>query len=113
MSGLMLADKKGVVLGVANKRSIAWGIAQAAANAGATLALNYQNERLEANVRELAVTLQNPLVLPCDVTNDADIETFFAQVQSKFGALDFLVHAVAYAPKEDLEGQFIDTSREG
>ncbi len=110
---LMLAGKKGVILGVANKRSIAWGIAQAAAQAGATLALNYQNERLEANVRELAATLDNPLVAPCDVTSDADIAAFFGQVHARFGTLDFLVHAVAYAPREELEGQFVDTSREG
>ncbi len=109
----MLSGKKGVILGVANKRSIAWGIAQAAAQAGATLALNYQSERLAASVRELADTLDRPLVAPCDVTSDADIAAFFAQVQARLGALDFLVHAVAYAPKDDLDGQFVDTSREG
>ena len=109
----MLTGKKGVILGVANKRSIAWGIAQATAQAGATLALNYQNERLEANVRELAATLDNPFVAPCDVTSDADIAAFFEAVKTNFGTLDFLVHAVAYAPKEDLEGAFVDTSREG
>ncbi|QUV82465.1 enoyl-ACP reductase [Chloracidobacterium sp. D] len=109
----MLTGKKGVILGVANKRSIAWGIAQATAQAGATLALNYQNERLEANVRELAAMLDNPFVAPCDVTSDADIAAFFEAVKTNFGTLDFLVHAVAYAPKEDLEGAFVDTSREG
>jgi enoyl-[acyl-carrier protein] reductase I len=109
----MLAGKKGVILGVANKRSIAWGIAQAAAQAGATLALNYQNERLEANVRELAATLDNPLVAPCDVTSDADIAAFFELVKTNFGTVDFLVHAIAYAPKEDLDGPFVETSREG
>ncbi len=110
----MLNGKKGLVLGVANKRSIAWGIAKATAEAGAKLALNYQGERLEENVRELAATLpEAPLVLPLDVTKDDEIDTFFARVKEEFGTLDFLVHAVAYAQKEDLEGDFINTSREG
>jgi enoyl-[acyl-carrier protein] reductase I len=109
----MLAGKKGIVLGVANKRSIAWGIAKAVSDAGARLALNYQGERLEENVRELAATIDNPLVLPCDVTKDEEIDAFFAKVKEEFGTIDFLVHAVAFAPKEDLEGDFVKTSREG
>jgi enoyl-[acyl-carrier protein] reductase I len=109
----MLTGKKGLILGVANKRSIAWGVAKAAADAGARLALNYQGERLEENVRELAATLDNPLVLPCDVTKDEEISALFARIAEEFGGLDFLVHAVAYAQKEDLEGDFINTSREG
>ncbi len=111
MSGL-LEGKKGVVLGVANKRSIAWGIAKAAAAAGAQLALTYQGERVEESVRELAATIDCPLVVGCDVTKDEEIDALFAQVEQAFGRLDFLVHSIAFAPKEALEGEFVSTSRE-
>ncbi|MBX7220962.1 MAG: enoyl-ACP reductase [Blastocatellia bacterium] len=109
----MLTGKKGLVLGVANKRSIAWGIAQAAAKAGARLALTYQGERLEENVRELAATLENPVILPCDVTKEEEITSLFASLSEEFGTLDFLVHAIAFAQKEDLEGTYLNTSRSG
>lgn len=109
----MLTGKKGLILGVANKRSIAWGIAQATATAGARLALTYQGERLEENVRELATKLTEPVILPCDVTKDEEIDGLFANLKEHFGTLDFLVHAVAFANKEDLEGEFINTSRSG
>lgn len=111
MSGL-LAGKKGLILGVANKRSIAWGIAQAAATAGAQLALTYQGDRLEKNVRELAQELEEPLILPCDVTDDGQIEALFTSLQEQWGRLDFLVHSVAFAPKEALEDQFVNTRRQ-
>ena len=108
-----LAGKTGLVVGVANKRSLAWAIAQAAAAEGASLALTYQGERLEENVRELSASLQDPLILPCDVTNDAEMDAVFAAVGSRFGGLDFLVHGAAYALREDLTRPFVDTSREG
>jgi len=109
----MLEGKRGLVLGVANKRSIAWGIAQAVAGAGARLALTYQGERLEENVRELAASLKDPLILPCDVSKDEDLARLAAEVGREFGQLDFVVHAVAFALREELDGEFLNTSREG
>jgi enoyl-[acyl-carrier protein] reductase I len=109
----LLEGKLGLVLGVANKRSIAWGIAQAAAKNGARLALTYQGERLEENVRELAAALNDPLLLPCDVTRDEDLDRLAEEVRRSFGALDFVVHSVAYALREELDGEFLGTSREG
>jgi enoyl-[acyl-carrier protein] reductase I len=110
---MLLEGKTGIVFGVANKRSLAWAIARRAAEAGARIALTYQGERLEENARELAAQLTDPLVLPCDVTKDEDIAAVFAQVKEGFGALDFVVHGVAYALREELEGDYINTSREG
>jgi enoyl-[acyl-carrier protein] reductase I len=110
---MMLEGKRGLVLGVANKRSIAWGIAQAVAGAGARLALTYQGERLEENVRELAASLKDPLILPCDVSKDEDLTRLAAEVGREFGQLDFVVHAVAFALREELDGEFLNTSREG
>ena len=108
-----LTGKHGLIVGVANKRSIAWAIAKAAADAGARLALTFQGERLEENVRELATDLDNPLVLPCDVTSDQQIADVMASVGREFGGLDFLVHGAAYAPREELTAPFLQTSREG
>jgi enoyl-[acyl-carrier protein] reductase I len=111
-SGL-LAGKKGLVFGVANKRSIAWAIAQAWAEAGARLAFTYQGERVKENVEELVGTFGSDTPLyPCDVTRDEEIATLFAQVAKDFGELDMLLHSVAFAPKEALEGRYINTSRE-
>jgi len=110
---MLLDDKHGLVLGIANKRSIAWGIAQAAHRAGARLAVTYQGERLEKNVRELAQGLRDPLVLPCDVTRDDDIHSVAESIGREFGGLDFVVHAVAFALREELDGEFVNTSREG
>jgi enoyl-[acyl-carrier protein] reductase I len=110
-----LAGRKGLVLGVANKRSLAWAIAQRAAAAGAELALTFQGERLEENVRDLAATLERPsLIVPCDVTSDEQIEALFAQVGQSFGGLDFLVHGAAFAPRDALASDFhfVDTTRE-
>jgi enoyl-[acyl-carrier protein] reductase I len=109
----LLANTTGIVLGVANKRSIAWGIAQALGAAGMRLAFTYQGERLKENVEELAATLPGSLVLPCDVTSDAEIAAVFDALGREFGRLDTLVHSVAYAPREELEGDFTATSREG
>ena len=108
-----LSCKLGLVLGVANKRSISWAIAQAAARAGARIALTYPSERLEENVRELAATLDNALVLPCDVTSDDQIAALAASLDREFGGLDFVVHGAAYAPAAELSNRFIQTSREG
>ena len=109
----LLAGKIGLVFGVANQRSIAWAIAQAWHDAGATLAFTYQGERLKANVEELAAAFgPDSLILPCDVTRDADIAAVFSQTAQKFGRLDLLLHSVAFTPKESLEGQFINTSRD-
>jgi enoyl-[acyl-carrier protein] reductase I len=108
-----LSNKTGLIVGVANKRSIAWAIAQAASTAGARVALTYQGERLEENVRELAAGLTDPLVLPCDVTDDAQIARVFEEVDRSFGGLDFVVHGAAYAAREDLSNPFVQTSRDG
>jgi enoyl-[acyl-carrier protein] reductase I len=109
----LLAGKIGLVFGVANKRSIAWAIAQAWHKAGATLAFTYQGERLKENVEELVSTFgPDTLLLPCDVTKDEDIAAVFAAVQQKFGKLHLLLHAVAFAPKEALEGRFVNTTRD-
>jgi enoyl-[acyl-carrier protein] reductase I len=98
---------------VANKRSIAWGIAQSVSREGARLALTYQGERLKENVEELAASLKDPVILPCDVARDEDLTALGASVQEKLGGLDFVVHAVAYALREELDGEFLNTSREG
>src|SRR5690348_11411174 len=108
-----LANKTGLIVGVANKRPISWAIAQAAAAAGARLAVTYQGERLEENVRDLAAGLQDPLLLPCDVTNDDQIAAVFEAIDRDFGGLDFLVHGAAFAPREELSAPFSQTSREG
>jgi enoyl-[acyl-carrier protein] reductase I len=108
-----LTGKLGIVFGVANKRSIAWAIAQAWHKAGAKLAFTYQGERLKENVEELAGTFgTDTLLMPCDVTRDEDIARVFSEVGQKFGKLHLLLHSVAYAPKDALEGEFLGTSRE-
>jgi enoyl-[acyl-carrier protein] reductase I len=108
-----LSGKRGLVLGVANKRSIAWAIAQHLAAGGAELAFTYQGERIEAGVRELAATVSSPLVTGCDVRSDEDVARVFDEVADAFGGrLDLLVHSVAFAAAEDLEGRFTDTPRE-
>src|SRR2546421_8836658 len=108
-----LAGKLGIVFGVANKRSIAWAIAQAWHKAGARLAFTYQGERLKENVEELAGTSgPETLILPCDVAKDEDIARVFSMVSEKFGKLHLLLHSVAFAPKDALEGEFVNTSRE-
>jgi enoyl-[acyl-carrier protein] reductase I len=108
-----LRGKHGLIVGVANKRSISWAIAQAAAAAGARLALTYQTERLEENVRELAATLDNAVVSACDLSSDQQIADLAATVDREFGGLDFLVHGAAFAPKSELDNPFTQTSREG
>src|SRR3989442_6843356 len=105
-----LSGKHGLIVGVANKRSIAWAIAQAAAAAGARLALTYPSERLEENVRELAAKLENPLVLPCDVSSDEQIAALAASLDREFGGLAFLLHRAAFAPAADLSNPVLHAS---
>ena len=105
--------KRGLVLGVANRRSIAWAIAKRLADGGAELAFTYQGERIEKNVRELADSVSSPLITECDVRSDDDVSRVFQEVVGAFdGGLDLLVHSVAFAAAEDLEGRFTDTPRE-
>jgi enoyl-[acyl-carrier protein] reductase I len=109
----LLEGKTGIVFGVANKRSIAWAIAQAWAKEGARLAFTYQGERLKENVAELAGAFgPGTLILPCDVTKDDEIASVFRTVGDRFGKLNLLLHSVAFAPREALEGEFVNTSRE-
>jgi enoyl-[acyl-carrier protein] reductase I len=111
---MLLQGKKGLIVGVANKRSIAWGIAQAAHREGAQLAFTYQGERLKESVAELANSLSpNAPLFECDVQNDALLDSALEGVKGAFGTLDFLVHAVAFAKREELEGEFLPTSRDG
>jgi enoyl-[acyl-carrier protein] reductase I len=104
--------KQALVLGVANRRSIAWAIGRRLAEEGASVAFTYQGERIEKNVRELAESVSSPLVTECDVRSDDDISRVFSEVSDTFGGLDLLVHSVAFAAAEDLEGRFVDTPRE-
>ena len=110
---MSFAGKLGLIVGVANRRSISWGIAQALNAQGARLALTYPSERLEENVRELAEKLDNPLVVPCDVSNDEQIATLAETLDKEFGGLDFIVHGAAFAQAAELSNPFVETSREG
>jgi enoyl-[acyl-carrier protein] reductase I len=113
MTNQVLAGKVGVVFGVANKRSIAWAIAKAWAAAGARLIFNYQGERLKENVEDLISEFgEGTPLFPCDVSSDAEISAFFEKVRGETSQLDLMLHSVAYAPKEALEGEFVNTSRE-
>jgi enoyl-[acyl-carrier protein] reductase I len=110
---MSLAGKTGLIVGIANKRSLSWAIAQAASQAGASLVLTYQ-ARFEEHVNELAATLTpRPLVFPLDVQNDLEIDAVFARIQQEHGGLDFLVHGVAFANREDISSPFVQTSRAG
>ncbi len=108
----MLENKVGLIFGVANKRSIAWACAAACSEQGARLAFTYQGERLLENVEKLAADLPDSLVVPCDVTDQAAVDAAFDAVGKKYGRLDFLIHSIAYAPKEALEGEFVTTTRD-
>ncbi|MBL8183053.1 MAG: enoyl-ACP reductase [Blastocatellia bacterium] len=109
---MMLENKVGLILGVANKRSIAWACAQACAAQGAKMAFTYQADRLKENVEELAGTLEDSLVVPCDVSDQTTVDAAIESIRAKYGRLDFIVHSIAFAPKEALEGEFITTTRE-
>src|SRR4029079_811485 len=109
---MLLEGKTGLIMVVANRRSVAWGITNAVSKAGARLVLTYQSERLGENVRELAPSLNDPLLIQCDVANDDQIASAFGRVRDKIGHLAFLVHALAFAPREALDGMYADTKRE-
>lgn len=110
----LLDGKTGVVFGVANKRSIAWAIAQALSREGMKLAFTYQGERLKESVEALTATISGASTVPCDVTNDGEVQAVFQTLSERFdGKLDALLHSVAFAPKEDLENDFVNTSRDG
>jgi len=109
----LLEGKKGLILGVANKRSIAWGIAQSAADHGAQLAFSYQGDRLKENVEELANTLPGSLIFPCDVTDESQVDAMVAGLDKAWGGLDFVAHCIAYAKAEDISGRYTDTKLDG
>ncbi|MBS1767689.1 MAG: enoyl-ACP reductase [Acidobacteria bacterium] len=109
---MLMQGKRGLIVGVANKRSIAWAIAQRCHEQGAELAFSYQNERLGENVKDLTAEIPGSLLFQMDVSSDAEVKAGFELLHSKWGKLDFLVHAVAYAPRQALEGDFVSTSRE-
>src|SRR5579862_665461 len=109
-TGKLMAGKKGLVMGVANERSIAWGIAKACHEHGAEMAFTFQGEALEKRVRPLAGSIGAKFVLPCDVTDAKSIDAVFADLGKHWGNLDFLVHAIAFSNKDELRGRFLDTS---
>ena len=111
-AGGVMAGKRGLIMGVANDRSIAWGIAAKLAEQGAELAFTFQGEALEKRVRPLAASVNSELVQPCDVTDEASVDKVFSALADKWGKLDFVLHAIAYSDKEELKGQYVDTSRE-
>ena len=107
----LMTGKRGLIMGVANDRSIAWGIAKAAADHGAELAFTFQGEALEKRVRPLAQQVNAKIVLPCDVTDDASIDATFDAIKASWGSLDFVVHAIAFSDKDELKGLYVDTTR--
>lgn len=109
-TGNLMAGKRGLVMGVANNRSIAWGIAKACANQGAEVALTYQGDALKKRVEPLAAELGSSMVLPCDVTDAASMDAVFETLKDKWGTIDFLVHAIAFSDKNELDGRYVDTS---
>jgi enoyl-[acyl-carrier protein] reductase I len=111
VSGIM-AGKRGLVMGVANERSIAWGISAAAAAQGAELAFTYQGDALKKRVEPLAASIGSSLVMPCDVTDEASMNAIFEELKKTWGSIDFIVHAIAYSDKEELKGEYVDTTRD-
>jgi len=110
--GTLMAGKRGLIMGVANNRSIAWGIAKAAAAQGAEIALTYQGDAIKKRVEPLAAELGSNVVLPCDVTDGASMDAVFATLKERWGRLDFLVHAIAFSDKNELDGRYVDTSEQ-
>ena len=108
----LMAGKRGLIMGVANERSIAWGIARAAAEHGAELAFTFQGEALQKRVQPLAESVGSSIVVPCDVTDEASIDATFERLREEWGSIDFVVHAVAFSDKEELKGKYVHTSRE-
>ena len=111
MSSQLMAGKRGLIMGLANDKSIAWGIAKACAEAGAQLAFSYQGEALRKRVDPLAAQLGSDLVLPCDVGDEASIDALFAALEEKWGRLDFVVHAIGFSDMNELRGRYVDTTR--
>ena len=111
-ASLLMTGKRGLVMGVANERSIAWGIARVAHAHGAELAFTYQGEALEKRVRPLAIQVGSDMVLPCDVTNSASMDDVFVAVGEAWGDLDFVVHAIAYSDKDELKGRYVATTKD-
>lgn len=109
-AGQLMAGKRGLIMGVANNRSIAWGIAKACAAQGAEIALTYQGDALKKRVEPLAAELGSKLVLPCDVTDAASMDSVFESLEKNWGSLDFLVHAIAFSDKNELDGRYVDTT---
>ncbi len=109
----LMTGKRGIIFGVANKKSIAWGIAQQLKEAGAEIAFTYLNEALEKRVRPLAESLGSDVILPCDVQDESQLDAVFAELEKRWGKIDFVVHAVAFANRDDLKNPFSQTSREG
>ena len=108
----IMSGKRGIIMGVANERSIAWGIAAAAAEQGAEIAFTYQGDALEKRVRPLAESIGSDIIIPCDVSSDKAIDQTFLTLKEKWETIDFVVHAIAYSDKEELKGEYMDTSRE-
>ena len=111
MSNQLMAGKRGLIMGLANDKSIAWGIAKACADAGAELAFSYQGDALKKRVGPLAEQLGSDIVLPCDVSDEGSIDALFAALEEKWGKLDFVVHAIGFSDKNELRGRYVDTSR--
>ena len=107
----IMAGKRGLIMGVANERSIAWGIASAAAAQGAELAFTFQGDALRKRVEPLAASVNSDMVMECDVTDDASMDAVFAELEAKWGKIDFILHAIAYSDKEELKGKYVDTTR--
>lgn len=112
MSNGLMAGKRGLIMGVANDKSIAWGIAKACADAGAELAFSYQGDALRKRVEPLAASVGSNLVLPCDVSDEASIDTLFDALKDRWGHIDFVVHAIGFSDKNELRGRYVDTSRD-
>jgi enoyl-[acyl-carrier protein] reductase I len=108
----LMAGKRGIVFGVANNRSIAWGITKACRDQGAEIALTYQGDALKKRVEPLAAEIGSKLALPCDVTDEASVEGVFKALADSWGSIDFLVHAVAFSDKQELDGRYVDTSKD-
>ena len=111
MSNNLMAGKRGLIMGLANDKSIAWGIAKACADAGAELAFSYQGEALKKRVEPLAASLGTPLLFECDVTDEASMDALFAGLKDAWGTIDFVVHAIGFSDKNELRGRYVDTSR--
>ena len=111
MTAQLMAGKRGLIMGLANDKSIAWGIAKACADAGAELAFSYQGEALKKRVDPLAASVGSDIVLPCDVGDEASIDALFAELENRWGKLDFVVHAIGFSDKNELRGRYVDTSR--